>query len=541
MNGDLTLNSIFDVPFEAPFGASQGTSDGPHSSGATLFGLNNHGALMNPIGLQIRHDFLRSISLTLPLAGSAFEDAPRGREDTFARRSFSHGGAGMNDALDGRPSSVYRGQQRDRSASPRARTTQTSGTRSDHRGSFQLHSNRGGAYGPAADIDGRPDQIENQTDPGRYAYPLTGQNLQSFESMSEKVGLDTAGHAFALMQAELISDNNRHLGQAVMQGQIMMEVSHLRGQLAQMTDQLASVSNLHGQIANMTEQLATVAQIVEALASAPPQPPAQAPSSMESTVVATSVVDAPWEPSPQLLDVMNPLALSLMNSPQLFSYTALKNKREGILPHSLFNVMKLTIAKESAAFIARNLPPVHQGVEEASAAKRYHSAIKDCGKHAREKVHIVLLTGIHDPKMGEEVDEPVPHIKSMVQQVAQRCGTVGVKCHMDTVWAATDLLTRARIAYLRREAARIVLKGGKGSQSIWACVDKQLSKMRLRDDERYSIAFYQIIFDDDCKYFDGATFFNELKERGMNLDLPSDEAILARMAVAPAADPSALV
>ncbi|EGG04744.1 uncharacterized protein MELLADRAFT_88474 [Melampsora larici-populina 98AG31] len=218
--------------------------------------------------------------------------------------------------------------------------------------------------------------------------------------------------------------------------------------------------------------------------------------------------------------------------PSSFAYTAIKNRAEGTLPNSLFNVIKLTVAKESTSFQAKHLPAVHQGVEEASQTRRYYSAIKECAKHAREKVHIKqLLEGIHDQKTGEEVAEAVPTIRSMVQRIAVRCGTVGLNLHIDAVYAATDSLTRARIAYLRCEAARIVITGGKGSQSIWACVDKQLSFMRLRkDDDAYAIAFYQIIFDEDCKYFDGDTYFQDLKQRKINLDLPTVEAVMARVA-----------
>ncbi|EGF99723.1 uncharacterized protein MELLADRAFT_68403 [Melampsora larici-populina 98AG31] len=130
-----------------------------------------------------------------------------------------------------------------------------------------------------------------------------------------------------------------------------------------------------------------------------------------------------------------------------------------------------------------------------------------------------LLTGIHDPKTGEAVEQAVPTIRSLMQRLSVRCATVGTNCHVDAVWAATDLPTRAQIAYLRREAARIVLKGGKGSESIWACVDKQLSTLRLRNDELYTVA-----------YFDGNTYFQDLKEKKVNLDLPLEEAILARVA-----------
>ncbi|EGG05434.1 uncharacterized protein MELLADRAFT_107650 [Melampsora larici-populina 98AG31] len=119
----------------------------------------------------------------------------------------------------------------------------------------------------------------------------------------------------------------------------------------------------------------------------------------------------------------------------------------------------------------------------------------------------------------------------MVQRVAVRCGIAGEKAEPKAVWAATDLPTRACIAYLRQEAARLVLKGCQGCKSIWAAVDKQLSQLRLRRDKDYTTAFYQIIYDKDKVLFPGEVWFKTLKARKpkVKLDMPSDEAIMAQI------------
>ncbi|KAH9809446.1 hypothetical protein DFH28DRAFT_989333 [Melampsora americana] len=210
---------------------------------------------------------------------------------------------------------------------------------------------------------------------------------------------------------------------------------------------------------------------------------------------------------------MNPLALRLMESPELQAYTASSNPSEGYLPHSLFNTIKLNIAKEGPQFISKYLPPQHLGVEEASSTQKYYTAIRDCAKRAREKVHNVLLAGIHVPTKGDHIVIPVPNLVDLVQRVRVKCGSVGPNCGAKAVWDVTDLTKRARIAYLRREAARIVLKGGRGSESIWD----------------YVIAFYNIVCEDDQKYFDGRTFLQELKDQNVSFNPPSHEAILARM------------
>ncbi|EGF99724.1 uncharacterized protein MELLADRAFT_94157 [Melampsora larici-populina 98AG31] len=452
--------------FESPFGPSQGAGDGTSGNGLSLFGLNNHSALMNG-------------------RASAFEDPPRGTSDANAsRRSSNLGGANFHDVNTSLAFSAGRARN-NRSVSPRGRSNTMS---TDHRGSI---NSQPGSLGLG---QGNGFEGHTQSDSVTYTCALPAQTLKVFEAWSKDAGLDMVWHEHAKQQAEIFGDANRHIAQAIAQARIMMEVSAL-----------------HTQISTLTEHIATMSQIVKVLAEAP----ASVPNKRTST--PTSDDEGEWAASPQLLDVMNPLALRLLMSPALDAYTALKNKQEGIIPTSLFNGIKLTIAKESAAFTAKHLPAVHQGVEEASAAKKYCSAIKDSAKHAREKLHNVILTGIHDPKMGEEVEIAVPNIRSLVQKVAIRCGTASPTALVDAVWGVTDLPTRARIAYL----------GGRGSESIWACVDKQLSRLRLRNDDAYAVAFYQIVFDKDCKHFTGETYFQVLKENKINLNLPSEEAVLA--------------
>ncbi|KAH9813295.1 hypothetical protein DFH28DRAFT_975361 [Melampsora americana] len=202
---------------------------------------------------------------------------------------------------------------------------------------------------------------------------------------------------------------------------------------------------------------------------------------------------------------MNPLALRLMESPELQAYTASSNPSEQYLPHSLFNTIKLNIAKEGPQFISKYLPPQHLGVEEASSTQKYYTAIRDCAKREREKVHKVLLAGIHVPTKGDHIVIPVPNLVDLVQRVRVKCGSVGPNCGAKAVWDVTNLTKRAQIAYLRREAARIVLKGGQGSN------------------------FYNIVCEDNQKYFDGRTFLQELKDQNIRFNPPSHEAILARM------------
>ncbi|KAH9808263.1 hypothetical protein DFH28DRAFT_910363, partial [Melampsora americana] len=63
------------------------------------------------------------------------------------------------------------------------------------------------------------------------------------------------------------------------------------------------------------------------------------------------------------------------------------------------------------------------------------------------------------------------------QQVCVKCGSVGLNCEAKIAWETTDLAKQAQISYLHWEGARIVLKGGQGSESIWACIDFQLLQL----------------------------------------------------------------
>ncbi|KAH9808341.1 hypothetical protein DFH28DRAFT_1136439 [Melampsora americana] len=314
-----------------------------------------------------------------------------------------------------------------------------------------------------------------------YACPLAGQSLDNFQTMAKKLGLDGNYCLFAMAQAEVFGETNRHLAQATVQGLLLMQVSRLNGKIETLTAKLA-------QVTHKLQELAT--------------PPAPAmPDSHQSNAAASNETTPirEWAPGQFLLDVMNPLALKLLFLPQLTAYTATEKKPKGFLVDSLFNTIKQTISKESPPFAALHLPPQYGGVETSADAQRYASAIRNSGKQAQEKMHNVqLLLGIHDPKTHKDVDIPVPSIKDLVQRVAVKCGTTQNNTAVNVVWNATNLLTQGRISYLAK-------------------------------DEDYETAFYQIIFDEDCQIFDGKAWFKDLKAANINLDLPSEERIRARM------------
>ncbi|EGG06456.1 uncharacterized protein MELLADRAFT_63417 [Melampsora larici-populina 98AG31] len=120
--------------------------------------------------------------------------------------------------------------------------------------------------------------------------------------------------------------------------------------------------------------------------------------------------------------------------------------------------------------------------------------------------------------------------------VATQCKTVGkhpdtesLWKHPDTdsLWNAIDITTHARIAYLRREAARF-MRVGKGSSSIWACIDCQLADL-CWEGVKYTSAFYNLVYKYDRQTFDRQNYFDELKVTN-TFHLPSVKEIRAAMA-----------
>ncbi|KAH9808561.1 hypothetical protein DFH28DRAFT_1135359 [Melampsora americana] len=478
----------------------QESSQGTQSLG--LHGLNNHGAL-------------RNLNAESPLQSPSPNPSNRG-VNTYGN-SIGSGDIQTNRrGFDGdrRPSAHRIGgrftptrQPNEQSLSPTRRTSAGGSWTGEPRRPLPSQSNRGGGQnGQTTDQFIHHEMNEDLSERGLYACPLGTQSHRTFEEMSNEARLDLESHAIALMHAQVFGDNNRYLSQTISQARILMEVSALQNQLQ-----------------SITNSIGTISEIVQAIAANPQL------QSQPNLSVNHPQADEPWKPSDKLLDIMNPLALRLMESPELQAYTALSNPSEGYLPHSLFNTIKLNIAKEGPQFISKYLPPQHLGVEEASSTQKYYTAIRDSAKRAREKVHNVLLAGIHVPTKGDHILIPVPNLMDLVQRVRVKCGSVGPNCGAKAVWEVTDLTKRARIAYLRREAARIVLKGGRGSESIWGCVDNQLSQLRMTRDEDYIIAFYNIVCEDDQKYFDGRTFLQELKDQNIDFNTPSHEAIQARM------------
>ncbi|KAH9811015.1 hypothetical protein DFH28DRAFT_901488, partial [Melampsora americana] len=347
-----------------------------------------------------------------------------------------------------------------------------------------------------------------------YTCPLPALTMITFQSMAKQCGLEGKYCGFAKAQAEVYGENNRHLAQATAQALFLKELSWVNGKIDTLTKSLGNVTCV----------------VIELTTSRPQSNLVLRPETAVASNSHSRIKE--WTPSSTLIDMITPLALKLVFLPLIHSYTAIKNKPEGYLADSLFN----TIKQKGPVFASLHLSPLYGGVEFLADAQSYASVIRDAGKKAREKLHNTLLTGICNSKTGKRVNISVPSIKNLMQRVAVQCGTARKKAVVEAVWIATNLPTQSQIAYLlsdrglcRREAARLVMKGGKGCESIWAVVDNQVSLMRQLKDQDYETAFYQIVYNKDCDLFDNKNWFKDLRECKINLDLPSEEAIRGRI------------
>ncbi|EGG07449.1 uncharacterized protein MELLADRAFT_105915 [Melampsora larici-populina 98AG31] len=151
-------------------------------------------------------------------------------------------------------------------------------------------------------------------------------------------------------------------------------------------------------------------------------------------------------------------------------------------------------------------------------------ALKFLGNH---DFH-TLLSGIHDSKTGEVFDQAVPDIKTLMFQT---CHTLAGR-NKEALWVASTSHMRARAAYLRREAARIYQRG-QGSSSIWSNVDQQLARLRAGGAD-YTLAFYDLIYNEDSTAFTGDTFFHELRDE-VELRLPAEADVIAAAEQGPVA------
>ncbi|EGG09968.1 uncharacterized protein MELLADRAFT_95187 [Melampsora larici-populina 98AG31] len=337
----------------------------------------------------------------------------------------------------------------------------------------------------------------------------------------EKILQEIGNLLTKVSQVEIMSTRIDQVVQAT--SLLSNKIDDLSNKMDEVIDTVASLSS--GQqvlsLSNKVDHLAaTVAQLTAATQSAGTS---AAPG---SNLVATApAAPAPWTVSTALKRVYQ-VAYALVTEAGLEAYTAIQADGN-VLQRSLFNSIKQKVLAIGGQWVVQHLPPTINGFQDVPAGKNYNKLVKDAGNHAREKMHLLVrslvLTNIRNPRDPSPITAPVPNIKKLVHRIANQFNTNPDKLDVDPLWEKTPWAQRLRVAYLRREAMRVVRGGG----NIWARVDLHLRRLHERG-PLYTTAFYKLVYDQDCAMFKSNICFINIPAN-VTFALPSDEEIEVEM------------
>ncbi|EGG09965.1 uncharacterized protein MELLADRAFT_95193 [Melampsora larici-populina 98AG31] len=274
----------------------------------------------------------------------------------------------------------------------------------------------------------------------------------------------------------------------------------------------AVAEQIEAQLLTLSNKLDQVIETVEG------QP--QAPGAAAAAPVAQPAAIQPWDFTPALKDRVYGFAYDSVAQPNIAAYTARETPAGDIMANSLYNIIKQRIRNIPGDWATGQLPPVVNGVQSVAGTQKYNTLVKTAGKHAQERLHILVL---HNIKNNPE--STVPCLKRLLHH----CGEVKVAGDFMAYWPTTSVAHRIRIAYIRREAIRIfqLLRNGGGGGNIWSRVDRQLHKLSVQG-TLYTSAFYKLIYETDRATFDGEGFFVDVDPK-VTFDLPSEEEIQEEM------------
>ncbi|KAH9815230.1 hypothetical protein DFH28DRAFT_1126613 [Melampsora americana] len=352
---------------------------------------------------------------------------------------------------------------------------------------------------------------------------LTPGQRECLDKMTEDTELDERHRQYARDLAEVVGDEHRRLAQCADTARSQFYLSKITGQVAALAAQMEQqMDDIHQ---HFTAKIDHLGEIVRDLADG-------MPSSTQTSVTLTppdaegqTVKRKRYEAKKELKALLFAIAVEIIPGPNLQAYTAVEDSAKKYLARSLFNIVKVRVATQDDAWKALHLPKKVRGVNDGDALRSYDSAIRDAGKHAREKLHLLLLTNIRHQKHGEVQGVAVPSLDALWHRIGIKCGVVNESQDVAAAWKVADGPTRTRLAYLRREAAR--LRKGPTRTDIWKQVDAQLEILRAKDliNPEYSTSFYDIIYQNDGEIFNGKRSWPEIS-RDYVLTLPSEEEIL---------------
>ncbi|EGG09458.1 uncharacterized protein MELLADRAFT_61155 [Melampsora larici-populina 98AG31] len=412
----------------------------------------------------------------------------------------------------------------------------TSGTAWNHN-----DRSRSPGFRNSGEAERRLEEDASQEPTDQRRTPLGAGESLVFDKLATKAGLDEANQMYALANCEasgFFASSRahgvyRHIVTSVCHTKIKFEVKKMSNQLLKMADHVigildkveaalarvnaisTNVEGLSDKVELNNEHIETLTKLIQSSpnvlnGNAPHVPNAQNPPSAVA-----------WSVSTELRGAIITAAHRFIVKESLESYTALETPQRDWLPHSLFNSIKTAVRQGGA--VTQFLPPQVNGISDVPATRIYNSEIKNVCKHVRERLHLLLLTGVYDPK-NPVVHGAVPTLKGLVHRIFIKLGQTGDHSDIESVWANTSELARCRFAYLRREAV-CIFQVGQGSSSIWSAVDHQLNDLRCRGHD-YTASFYNIVYDDDISAFDGQNLFQDVAEN-VSFRLPYEHDVLA--------------
>ncbi|EGG11536.1 uncharacterized protein MELLADRAFT_91109 [Melampsora larici-populina 98AG31] len=243
----------------------------------------------------------------------------------------------------------------------------------------------------------------------------------------------------------------------------------------------------------LTNRIISLTQRVEELATAVESQPTS------TTTADPSAPAGPWNYSPELRSVQEA---------NISAYTAVESPDGDLLLNSLFQTIKGKVNAMGAQWVTQQLPPVVNGLAEVAATSTYHTLVRDAGKHARERMHHLVLHNIRNPPGVNAKLGTVPNIKRLLhRRVDPSC----LNC----------------IPSVRNFQS---IRAGHGANNIWRCIDRQLARMSA-EGPLYTMAFYKLVYDNDCAVFTGTVKFEELEdmEDPVRFEMPLEDEIREEM------------
>ncbi|EGG07634.1 uncharacterized protein MELLADRAFT_105645 [Melampsora larici-populina 98AG31] len=335
------------------------------------------------------------------------------------------------------------------------------------------------------------------------ARPLTASEQAFLQALSTECGLD--------------EHHQDYVQTLAWQSNLSMRVT---GLVETITGLVKTVTGLADTVQALADEIRTPGLVA---ARAVPAPVTGGPTPASAASSNAAAPTTPWVASSLLLDAISQLADKKVTLPLLEGYTALKAANGVTLTNSLFNIVKLELAKKPAAWKDEHLPRKVLGITDSQGVKQYYTDIKNGCKHARGKMHNSVLSGVYESKAGVILTNPVPDLPELVFIIGKG---------PTSIWAAVD---KQLEKLLREERNRMGKDGYTSGDYTASCVSflyHQYGLVVTYTESKNGSRFYKVVYDQDRDYFTGKTLFQDLIKL-YSFELPSEDQIEAGIAPTP--------